>query len=57
MFLYGFLIQNLLVTMIGCGVSTLLALLVVVPNYPCYNRNKLNWLPTPAIADMKEHTE
>ncbi|KAF7792143.1 hypothetical protein EIP86_003173 [Pleurotus ostreatoroseus] len=44
-FLLGFALQSLRVTFSTFGAATALLLLVVVPQWPMYNRHPVTWLP------------
>ncbi|CCC69763.1 hypothetical protein NCAS_0D01820 [Naumovozyma castellii] len=42
--IYGFLTQSLYNTLICYGVTFVVTLLLVVPPYPFYNKQKLQWV-------------
>ena len=42
----GYALQSMLLTFGIYGAGFLTALLVVVPPWPCYNKNPVNWLPS-----------
>ncbi|KAH9824689.1 microsomal signal peptidase 12 kDa subunit-domain-containing protein [Melampsora americana] len=44
-FLVGYFSQSMMLTFGIYGVGVFISLLVVVPPWPCYNKNPIKWLP------------
>ncbi|CAH7667580.1 microsomal signal peptidase 12 kDa subunit-domain-containing protein [Phakopsora pachyrhizi] len=45
-FVVGYILQSMQVTFAIYGVGLLVCLLVVVPPWPCYRKNPIQWLPS-----------
>ncbi|KAJ3523305.1 hypothetical protein NM688_g8751 [Phlebia brevispora] len=52
-FIVGFVLQSLRVTFAVFGSGTVLLLLVVIPQWPMYNRNPVKWLPAKEKEKVK----
>mmetsp|Transcript_16782 Transcript_16782/g.28776 ORF Transcript_16782/g.28776 Transcript_16782/m.28776 type:complete len:86 (-) Transcript_16782:482-739(-) len=50
----GFLCKDFKLMVQICGAALALTSLVVLPAWPFYSRNPLNWLPNLDVADQKK---
>lgn len=56
-FVAGFAAQNFLITVYVNGAGLALTLLLVLPDWPFYNRNSLKWLPACPVEPVEPAPE